>query len=147
MSKLPRGLVAGALLSLVSLAACSDDADPVSADMNVAGTYQLQTINGSAPPAITEQNPDGSRLEVTGGTFELRSNKTYTETLQTRTVLTNGSSSAGTLTEVGSYSTNGHTVIFTIPASGSTLAFSYEGTVTGRRLTYTFAGAAVVYSR
>jgi hypothetical protein len=119
----PRSIVAGTLLSLVLLAACDDD-DTATADTNVAGTYTLQTVNGQAPPATTVEDPGVSRLEVTGGTFVLRADRTYTETLNTRTILTNGSSTTGTQTEVGTYATNGNTVLFTIPASGSTIAFS-----------------------
>lgn len=143
-----RRLLGSVLFASAALVGCSDDDDGGSTTpTNVAGTYTLTLVNGAALPGTTEIIAGGGRVEITGGTFVLRDNKTYTETLNTRTVAAGGGATTSTQTENGSYALNGSTVIFTLPATASEPAFSYEGTISGSTLTYVFAGTAITYAK
>jgi hypothetical protein len=141
-----RRILGTALLATVALVGCSDDDDGVT-PTNVTGTYNLALVNGAAPPGTTELTAGGGRVEISSGTFVLRDNKTYTETINTRTVPATGTATTNTQTENGSYSLNGSTIIFTLPATATEPAFSYEGTVSGNTLTYVFAGTSITYTK
>jgi hypothetical protein len=136
-------------LLAAALIGCSDDDDddgPLTPS-NVEGTYTLTAVNGAAPPGTTEFIAGGGRVEITSGTFVLRDNRTYTETINTRTVPASGAATTNTQTENGSYQMNGSTIVFTLAATSTEPAFSYEGTISGNTLTYVFAGTGITYTK
>jgi hypothetical protein len=143
----PRRLLGIALLATGVLAGCDDDDDPTDPGADAPGTYQLTLVNGDSPPATVEILAGGGRIEITGGTFVIRDDGTYTETINTRTVQAGGASVTDTQSESGTYITNGETIMFTIAGTATEAPFSYEGTISGGTLSYTFLGTAVVYQR
>jgi hypothetical protein len=142
-----RMFLGAALVAVTALAGCSDDDDGGTTPTNVTGTYNMTLVNGTSLPGTTEIIVGGGRVEITSGTFILRDNKTYTETINTRTVAANGSATTNTQTENGSYAINGSSIIFTLPATASEPAFSYDGMISGTTLTYVFAGTAITYTK
>jgi hypothetical protein len=146
MSNTPRSLITGALLSVVALVGCGDDSE-TTGPSDAAGTYQMQSVNGQALPATTETFTGGGKFEYTAGTFVLRGDKTYTETINTRTTAAGGTVTTDSAVETGTYVRNGETIQFTIPATATVDAFSYEGTLSGSTLSYTFSGIAVLYKK
>ena len=143
-----RRYLGAALLATAALVGCSDDDDDGgTTPTDAAGTYTMTLVNGAALPGTTEIIAGGGRVEISSGTFVLRDNKTYTETINTRTVPATGAATTNTQTENGSYAINGSTIIFTLPATSSEAAFSYEGTISGNTLTYVFAGTAITYTK
>lgn len=110
------------------------------------GTYLLATVNGGGLPAIIFQNPAG-RITVNSGSFLLREDHSYLETRNLNLVFTTGGQQSSTSVENGTYSVTGTQITFSIPASGSTAAFSYTGAVQSGVLTYTFDGIAYRYQK
>lgn len=143
-----RRLLGITLFATIALAACSDDEDSGSTTPSkVAGTYTMTSVNNGSLPATTELSIGGGHVEITGGSFVLRSDNTYTETINTRTVAANGSATTGTQTESGTFALNGSTISFTLPATATDAAFSYAGTINGKTLSYVFSNTLIVYTK
>ncbi|HEV2147322.1 MAG TPA: hypothetical protein VGR37_07950 [Longimicrobiaceae bacterium] len=131
------------VLALVA-GACSDG--PTDARARVAGTYELQDVNGSSLPATIAVAPEG-RLEITSGTMVLRADESYTETVRLRIIFNDGQTETESFIENGTYSMTGGTITFTVPPSLGEEGFSYTGEVSGRTLTYTAQGLTATYRR
>ena len=124
--------LAVAALAALTITACGDD--PVSPD-NIAGTYQLNTINGQPLPfTLIEDGAD--RLELIAGTIVLRSNSTFTDSTTLR--LTSGTTVETEPTvAAGTYSIDDGIITFTpddsppytVTVSGSTLVQREQGLV------------------
>lgn len=133
------------LLSLLLVApllsaACNGEAGPTDPAPAV-GFYTLQTVNGMSPPLVVDQNSNG-RLEVVGGSLELRGDLSYTETAELRDIPT------GRPPQTVSNSVNG-----TFRLTGQTVRFQtargelFSGTLAGDTLTYAIPGFVLRYQR
>lgn len=143
MTNLFRSAVLG--FALLSASACGDDATG-SSNPSATGTYNLQTVNAKAPPTTLYQN-EYERVDITGGTLVLRSDKSYTETVNYRVAIAGGPAQDDRFIENGTYVQNGTSIQFTVPASGGDPAFSYQATLNGNTLSYTLEGTALVYRK
>ena len=135
-----RRTLATAALALLTLAAgaCGGDDDSTGPNGSIAGTYTLQTVNGSPPP-ITVFELGDDKIEVTGASVVINENGTFSATSTVREtdagqVTTSSSVCSGTYTRSGS------TVTFTEPDSNNEdCGGSYTGTWSnGNTLTIAF---------
>ena len=128
------------LAVLLPLSACGDDG-PTETSESAVGTYALVQVNGSNLPALFAQDANG-KVEVLSGTFTVRSDKSYTETLNGRSTPISGVVQTFSVTENGTYSVSGSTVQFQ-PSDGG----SYSGTLSGNSLSYSVDGVTVRYQK
>ncbi len=138
MSKLLAILVA----FLLPLAACRDGTGPSRID----GTYTLVSINTQALP-VTIFASNAGRVDITGSTLELRSDLTYTETINRHLVPAGAAADSDVLIEKGSYTVAGNTVTFTQLTDDGRRGFSYTGTVEGNSLTYRLQEESYAYRK
>ena len=122
---------------------------------NYAGTYNLATVNGAAPPVnISSQScvqPPltvcSSREYVTGGSLVLHADRkaVFTELHRNDITTSSGTSSAVT-NEVwtGTYSVSGTTI--TLPMAFGVNQKTFSGTLSGGRLTIPVTHQGVVFS-
>lgn len=138
-TSLVRGLalVATAIALTGSVAACGDDDDDPTTPANIAGTYTLQTINGTALP-----------FTIGGGVIIQSSTLTLDQALGflVRVIGTENGVPGG-YDDPGIYARNGNSLQFT--STGST---DFTGTVSGRTVTiqYDYGDGVVrsaVYTR
>jgi hypothetical protein len=129
------------------LSACGGDGGSgPGGEANIAGTYNLQTINGASPPVtILQIGPD--RLEITSGNFTVSANNTFSNT-HTYRETSGGQTTTVTETCTGTYSRNGNSVSFAEATSGEFCGDDYNGTVSGNNLTVAYdAQVQAVYRR
>lgn len=129
------------LLPLVALAvavACGSDSTTQPTVASVAGTWNLQSVNGSPLPfTLTQTGSD--RLELLSGVVTANANGTYTEVAQFRTTV-NGQSSTSTESDAGTFTLNGTAVSLTGTQTGN-----INGALSGNTLTLTEQGFAWVF--
>ena len=122
----------------VLLAGCGSDNSTNPTQAQVAGTWNLTTVNGSPLPFTIQATP---KIEVVSDQLVVSTNGTFTETTQTRT--TNGTTVTNqTVPDGGTYSLNGTAATF-IFNDGSTGA----GTVSGTTLIVAFPGVSLDYQK
>lgn len=126
------------LLSLVAAAACGDSATSAA---SVAGTYNLQTVNGSPLPFL--EQPSGPKIELLSEQLVLTSSGTFTITDQERTTPTGGSPSTQTLTFSGTYTLSGNTATFVVTNTPGTTIGTFSGSI----LTISERGFLAVYQK
>jgi hypothetical protein len=139
-----------ALVGLALLAACGGDSatapDPRPTTTSIAGTYNLQTVNGAPPPVIIFQS-GADRVEVMSGNFTVNANSTFSNTHTFRA--TSGGQTV-TLTETctGTYALTGNSLSFSEATSGELCGGTFTGTVSGNTLTVAYdATLQAVYRR
>jgi len=125
-----------ALLSLAALA-CGDSTSPES----TVGVYALESINGSAPPVIIDQDASGT-LEVTGGQVSLNADHTFSDRTDFRFTASNGAISTAQDITTGTYSQTGNTI--TLSPTGDT---PYSMVLNGNTLTQIEPDFTIVYRR
>lgn len=129
------------LLPLVALAvavACGSDSTTQPTVASVAGTWNLQSVNGSPLPfTLTQTGSD--RLELLSDVVTANANGTYTEVAQFRTTV-NGQSSTSTESDAGTFTLNGTAVSLTGTQTGN-----INGALSGNTLTLTEQGFAWVF--
>jgi hypothetical protein len=139
-----RALVKLALTGLViAVAACGggDGAGTTGpTPVSVAGTYQLETFDGEAPPVAIVDVPD-LKVEILSGNFILATNLTFT-TSATFRITESGQVSTETETSPGTYAVTGSTVTFTYTGGGTD-----TGTISGNTLTLTGEGFTAVFRK
>lgn len=139
-----------AILGIAFLAGCGGSGDstaPVDPSQAAVGNYALTQVNGGPLPATFFQNSAG-RVEYTSGSMALRPDLSFTETRNSRIVYTDGTMSPNSAAvDNGTFTVVGSQVTFTIPAQGSSAAFSYTGAFSAGVVTYTFDGIAYRYQR
>jgi hypothetical protein len=128
MSKLLAILVA----FLLPLAACRDSTGPTGID----GEYTLVAINTQALP-VTIFASNAGRIDITGSTLVLRSDLSFTETINYRVIPAAPEAAFDDVTlQNGTYKVEGRTVTFTQRRSDGVELGTYAGTVEGNTLTY-----------
>ena len=125
---------------LTVVAACGGDS-PTQPRASVVGTWNLQTVDGSALPYLVPQN-DFEALELMSDVLTVDANGTFTQLSQFR-VTEDGQASTESFPDGGSYALNGTAVTFTFDSDGST----GTGSLAGTTLTVAAAGFALVYKK
>ena len=126
---------------LISAAACSGDSTTAPTTVSVAGTWTLQTINGTNLPYVVAQS-GSDKLEVVSDVLTAASTGSFTQTTTVRSTLS-GQVSTQSIADAGSYTLNGTAVTFRFNSDGST----GTGSIAGNTLTVTEQGFAFVYRR
>ena len=130
-------------LALVStvLAACGDSTGPSrTGTTGIAGTYNLQTVNGSPLPyTVIQVGQD--KLEVTAGRVTLTADRTFSASITFRET-ENGTATTTTETDSGTYTQNGTAINFAY-ADGTTDTAALNGNI----LTIAAQGIALVFRR
>lgn len=138
-------LGAGAVFLSVLAGACGGDSgtDPT---VSVAGTYNLSTVNGSAPP-VTLVSLTNYSLRVTRGNLTIGANNTWSNST-TLEETEDGQTTTETLTCTGTYTRNGPSLtLVEAEASdcGGTFMANWDG---GDRVTVSYdAALQAVYTR
>jgi Lipocalin-like domain len=135
MRRFPKAWIAAAIL--VAAGACGSD-DPTSPIAGASGTWNLQSINGSALPVTIGTGTQA--VTVIASTLTISTNGNYNEVVTLRPA---GTTSNTTFTETGTWSVTNGVVTFNDQTDGIT----YNGTVSGNTLTETTTGFVSVYAR
>lgn len=128
-SLLARPLLALALAAtLASVAACGSDNNGGTGPIDVAGSYQLTTVNGSTLPYTIPNTPEHTII-ITGATGTLGADHSYTISA---TGTEDGGNPGEVVADNGTYSVSGSTVTFTSTPFGgaSFIAVATSGTLT-----------------
>lgn len=136
-------------LSSLAFAACGggDSTAPQNPNAAAVGNYTLTQVNSAPLPFTYVQNSTG-RAEVTSGTMALRSDLSFTETLNRRVIYTNGTvEPINAEVTNGTFAIVGSQVTFTIPANGTDAALSFTGAYSNGVATYTWSGVSYRYQK
>jgi hypothetical protein len=128
------------LLSALALAACGSDSSTAPAP-TIAGTWTLQTINGSALPFTIAQTAT-SKIEVLSDVITISGTGSFTQTTSLRST-TSGVATTQSVADAGTYVVNGSAVTLRFNSDGSTGTGSWSGDT----ITTTDGGFALVYKR
>jgi len=135
MRRFPRAWIALAIV--VAAGACGSN-DSTSPTLDASGSWNLQTINGSALPVIIGSGTQA--VTVLASTLTISANGNYNEVVTLRPV---GTTTNTTFTEIGTWSFTNGVVTF----NDQTDAVTYTGSVSGNTLTENTAGFVSVYAR
>ena len=131
------------LMSLTMLAACgsSYSSDITGTTLsNLAGTYNLMTVNGSGLPMIVQaSNP---KIELVSEQIVVNPNGTFTVTTNRRSTTAAGAVSTNTITDAGTYGASGSATTFHFN-SGTTAT----ATRSGNTLTLVAPTSSSVYTK
>lgn len=128
-----------ALLLVAGLMACGGETTAPAA--TIAGTWNLQTINGTTMPFVIAQT-GANKDELLSDMLVVSGTGSFTQTTTLRSTR-NGAASTQSIADAGSYSLNGSAVSFRWNSDNST----GTGSWTGNTLTMAADGFAVVYTR
>lgn len=128
------------LLVTLVLVACGGDSTTQPTMASVAGTWNLQSVNGAALPYTISQSGSDSEL-LTGDVITATSSGSFTE-ITTYRVTQSGQTSTQTSSDAGSFSLNGTAVSFAFN-SGST----GTGTLNGNTFTIAEGGVSFLYRK
>lgn len=132
------------LLSLalaLAIVGCGSDSSSEPTNASVAGTWTLQSVNGSQLP-FTLSNVGSTKIELVSSVVNVTSAGTWTSTSQTRTTI-NGQATTSTGTQAGTYTLSGSAVAIR-STDGTTVQ---AGTVSGNTLTLAQTGLVFVYQK
>jgi hypothetical protein len=135
-----------ALTGACLLAACNDN-NPVEISGDASGTYNLRLV-GNQPPPYTFNQDATSTDRVTGGSFTVNSDSTYTQTLDFDNT-TSGVTTTSSSTCTGTYSQSGGILTFfeTTDASQN-CGGAYQGSWNGTdQLTFPFFTTTAVFTK
>ncbi len=136
-----RGLTfVATLIMVVLLAACGDKVSaPTPA--SVAGTWRLQTVNGSGLPYVLMQSAAG-KAELISDVITAAADGTFSRVALTRFTV-NGKSETGAESDVGTFTLNGPSISFLFDSDKSTAS----GTVAGNSMTLNRVGMSLKYGK
>jgi len=137
---LMRRLVAALLVS-AALACGGDDSITVPTNASVAGTWTLQSVNGSPLPFVIVQS-GSNKSELTADVLTVGSSGNFTQLTTIRNTL-NGQVTTQSTPDAGTYTLNGTAATFRFNSDGST----GTGAINGNTLTVADVGLVMVYQR
>jgi len=129
-----------ALVLALTFVACGSDDSTEPSNSSVAGTWSLQTINGSPLPFTLSPAP--TKIEILSATAVINSNGTWTSSSQTRTTLGTQAPTTTTETDNGTYTISGSTIA--LRSSDGTVE---SGTVSGNTFTQVESGFTFVFKK
>jgi len=124
----------------LAIVACGSDSSSAPSNASVAGTWTLQTVNGSPLPFTLASSP--AKLELLSYVVTVTSNGTWTSAQSIRTTF-NGQATTATTTDAGTYTLSGNAVAIQSSSSTTVLA----GTVSGNTLTLAQPGLTFVFQK
>ena len=130
------------LLCYLLLAACGGGGATAPVDAAIVGSYQLQTINGFAVPAVYVQSATG-KVEILDDVYTLNADRTYTEAGHTRTTYATGAVTLSAGVDAGTF-TSGNGTVQLVSNEGNGTS---SGTMGGGTLTIVDQGASLVYKK
>jgi hypothetical protein len=119
----------------LALVACGDSTGPTEA--SIAGTYNLQSVNGLSVPLTVFQFGE-DKLEITAGSLTLHANNTFSSQLTMR-ITEDGEVVTESDSATGTYTRNGNSLVFA--ADGETIT----GTISGNTITVSDDGLVLVF--
>ena len=144
----PRSLVMAAFALLTIGTTACGGGDKSTGPGSLAGTYDLQSINGMTLPVTVYQ--EGSyKVEVTDGSVTMNADNTFLGSTTIRESDAGGSSSSSVVCP-GTYTRNGSAITFAeSPSSDDDCGGTYAGTWSnGNTITVTFApGVQAVFRK
>lgn len=137
-----------AVAALVLLAACGDGGtEPVDPRVAAAGVYTLTAVNDGPLPGLYYED-EVLRADFTSGTFTVRADGSYTESITVRVTYKNGDPTETIpFVENGTYTLVGTGATFSVPPSGGQPGYSYTGTIGDGTVSYEFDGLAMRYQK
>ena len=108
---------------------------------SVAGTWNLQSMNGTALPFVIAQT-GANKTELTADVLTVVAGGSFTQMTTIRTTL-NGQVTTQTIPDAGAYVLNGTNVTFQFISDGSI----GTGTVSGTTLTVSTPGFSYIYRK
>ena len=129
------------LVALLALVACGGDNDPTSPGNSLAGTWSLQSINGTALPYVVLQS-GANKIELTADILTVSSGGSFTQTSTIKTTV-NGQVTTESVSDAGSYTVNGNAVSFVFNSDATT----GTGVLSGNSLSVGAEGAAFIYRK
>jgi hypothetical protein len=130
------------LVVLLAFTACGgSDSPSAPTPASVAGTWNLQSINGSALPFVIAQT-GANRAEILSEALTVVSTGSFTQITTIRTTV-NGVVATESAADAGSYVLNGTAATFTFNSNGSV----GTGQVTGSTLTVATTGVVYVFKK
>lgn len=127
------------ICAIVGGIACGDSTSPGMAA--VAGTWSLQSVNGSPLPYTISQG-SLSTTQIASGTLVVSRSGTFTDTTTVATTA-NGEQSTSAEADSGSYSLNGAVVSFAFVTDGLT----GTGLLNGDSVTVALSGYSLLYTK
>lgn len=129
-------------VAVVAAIACGGSGGPTTpTPASVAGTWNLQSVNGQGLPYILVQS-GANKVEWTADQLLVGAGGTFTQTSTFR-VTTNGQVATQTAGDAGTYTLTGTNVTFVFASDGS----SGAGTLSGKTLTVSETGLSLVYEK
>lgn len=132
--------VATMILAVLSAAGCANDSTSP-ATQSIAGSWTLQSVNGSSMPFIVAQTGT-NKTELLSDVIAISGTGSFTQTTSVRTT-TNGVPTTQSVADAGSYTLNGSAITLHFNSDGSTGTGSWSGNT----ITTTDGGFALVYKR
>jgi hypothetical protein len=129
------------ILSVVFAFACGGDGSTGPTQVSVAGTWNLQTVNGSNLPFVVAQTGT-DKVELVSDVLTAVPTGSFTDITTIRNTV-NGQVTTESEADAGSYTLNGTAVTFTFNSDGST----GTGSISGNTLTVSANGLAAVYKK
>ena len=128
-------------LALVVLVACGDDSTTAPTTDSVAGTWSLQSINGTALPYVVFQI-GADKVELVSDVVVAVASGAFTQTTVVRTT-SSGQVTTESQADAGTWSLNGTAVTFQFNGDGTT----GTGSISGNTMTIAESGFAFVYRK
>ena len=129
------------MLFVVAAACGGGDAPTQPTSASVAGTWNLQTVNGAPLPYVAAQ-VGADKVELMSDVITAVASGSFTQMTQVR-VTQNGQVTTQSIPDAGSFTLAGTAVNFTFDSDGS----SGTGSLSGNTLTVAEGGFAFVYKK
>jgi hypothetical protein len=127
------------VLFLSLAVACTDSSGPTQS--SVAGTWNLQTVDGASLPFVIDQS-GVNKVEVTGDVLVVTSAGAFTQATSVR-VTQNGVVTTQVIPDAGSYVIHGTSVTFQFQSDGSV----GTGMLMDNTLTVNASGVSYIYTK
>lgn len=130
-----------AIAAVTLLIACGDDGTTAPTTTSVAGTWTLQSINGTSLPYVIAQT-GADKIEITSDVVTAVATGSFTQITTIRTTVS-GQISTQSVADAGTWTLNGTAVTFQFNSDGSV----GTGSISGNTLTVTESGFAYIYKK
>ena len=130
-----------ASFALVVLAACGGESTTAPTNVSVAGTWTLQSINGTGLPYIVAQT-GADKVEITSDVVTVVASGSFTQITTVRTTFS-GQVTTQSVADAGSWVLNGTAATFQFNSDGSV----GTGSISGNTLTIASDGFAYIYRK
>ena len=130
-----------ALASMLFAIACGSDSTTGPTAVSLAGTWNLQSVNGSSLPFVIAQT-GANKAELVSDVVTVVPTGSFTEITTVRNTI-NGQVTTSSVGDAGSYVLNGTAVTFQFNSDGSV----GTGSISGNTLTVATNGFSYIYTK